>query len=248
MWVSSSSSAPFHYSRVYVLSFSVRSPPILYSVLTNVQVEEMTLVEPSSQDSQVMDHITPSSTQALSPPLAPLPIEDKTEEDVISTPTAVEQDQKKDLKDEEEEEEEDTWGTVSEEKTEETPPTKTTTLEEDSTPPKDHHPPSTTLLTKFYNGPRDPSLPPSQVSHRIFASNLSFETGWLDLKAFMDEIGHVVYIDILTTQGGSKSKVLNLLRRAQFKHFFCQQKKMNNPFENPIGELENPKIKKHTTI
>jgi RNA recognition motif-containing protein len=61
--------------------------------------------------------------------------------------------------------------------------------------------------THFYAGPRDPSLPPSQPHSRVYVSNLNFDTGWRDLKEFMGQIGRVLFVDILTTHGGTKSKV-----------------------------------------
>jgi hypothetical protein len=125
------------------------------------------------------------------------------------------------------EEENDTWGIVSPEPNRSESPSKKPLA--DPSAEKSANPPASAsvtskIFTKFYNGPRDPSLPPSQVSHRIFASNLSFETGWKELKEFMDEIGTVVYIDILTTQGGSKSKVFFLEKAKRLRYLFLRLK------------------------
>jgi RNA recognition motif-containing protein len=59
--------------------------------------------------------------------------------------------------------------------------------------------------SKYSMGPRDPSIL-SQKNARVYVGNLAYETGWEELKTLMEEAGTVVHVDIMTMDGGSKSK------------------------------------------
>lgn len=59
--------------------------------------------------------------------------------------------------------------------------------------------------SKYSMGPRDPTID-SLKNARVYVGNLTYETGWEDLKQLMEEAGTVIHVEIMTFPGGTKSK------------------------------------------